>query len=329
MSLSRQILSLSFVLAVLSGCSDSGSDSPGEDANRRVVCVDGQLVDAGFQGIIGGTVVSEQSWISKKVLFILDGDFSCTATLVARDLVLTAAHCVDSGQSDKMLAAFSRQIDCDGERSTLRSKVVRVAQVRVHPDYDKDRKINDIALVRLESSAPWDYGTVELTTKSAIELNADRLLVAGYGRTAGEPVPDNDPTILRATTLPILRGQALTKVGRRLWNAVVHADPNTSFTIAEAEQYFTSRAAGEYVFLEHASGRGVCMGDSGGPAFAMKGGRAVQVGVASYVINGGNQGDCLLAAAYSSVVYHRRWLEKTFNEMKTYRSGTAPLFSAP
>ena len=73
---------------------------------------------------------------------------ACTGTAIARDLVLTAAHCLIPGASNTVLAR--------GEGRD--PKRIRVAQAQAHPDFSLDAgpstSAADLALLKLAEPLP-------------------------------------------------------------------------------------------------------------------------------------------------------------------------------
>lgn len=84
----------------------------------------------------------------------VSADPFCTATLITPDVLLTAAHCLDVARPR---ARYFRQMDpadlaisfTDRPRRTMPASAHEVAEVLIHPRYDRLRLVHDIALVRL------------------------------------------------------------------------------------------------------------------------------------------------------------------------------------
>lgn len=95
-------------------------------------------------------------WEAVGRLNIASGGY-CTGTLIANNLVLTAAHCVYDKKTNTLRApsSFTFQAGLRDGKSIEESKASKVA---VHQNYDPSAKIsadyvrNDIALIKLEKS---------------------------------------------------------------------------------------------------------------------------------------------------------------------------------
>ncbi len=98
--------------------------------------------------IIGGNTAESNDWpwmagLINKQHLISYGPF-CGATLIAKDWVLTAAHCViDNSSSNIDVLINQAQLDKqDGER-------IAASRIIIHPEYDDVSLENDLALIKL------------------------------------------------------------------------------------------------------------------------------------------------------------------------------------
>jgi V8-like Glu-specific endopeptidase len=111
----------------------------------------------------------------------------CTATLVASDLIVTAAHCVvtDSGGYETWLR-FRPNYQDGSSRDSADATVVAVGTTS--PDNDRE---NDWALLRLDEALGDSYGYVSVGAWSAADFSGRSITVVGYsnnfrdGDTAG------------------------------------------------------------------------------------------------------------------------------------------------
>ncbi|MCA9671956.1 MAG: trypsin-like serine protease [Myxococcales bacterium] len=114
--------------------------------------------------------------------FVASGkSFRCTATLIGKRTVLTAAHCVSSDVPAINAAYF----DVNGTWTGY-----NVTATATHPNYDADQKINDLALVRLLETPP-----VQATPVStAVPQDGWKVKLYGAGYTGDNA---NDPGVMR------------------------------------------------------------------------------------------------------------------------------------
>jgi protease YdgD len=111
------------------------------------------------------------------------GQGHCTAALIARDVALTAAHCVDGGSGQPARMVFRA-----GYRDGTHIATRRVTDVVIAPGYAEARArgdqtgyiSRDVALVRLES-AIFEPGADPYALAQVPRVGA-RLTLASYGR---------------------------------------------------------------------------------------------------------------------------------------------------
>ena len=203
----------------------------------------------GAAPIIGGTHTAVGDYPSTFAIEV--GGGLCTATLLTRDWVLTAAHCISPqvvGGSQATITSGLRvhtgTVDLFSDPGTI----VRASQTIPHPDF------------RLSALGAHDIGLIKLATPI----------------TDITPVPVN----LLAERAPV--GIGLTMVGFGA-TRVGGGGAGAQFVVQQ-----TSVSCGDsdgdanLLCFDQTSGRGKCQGDSGGPSFAMIEGKAWQVGVTSF-----------------------------------------------
>jgi len=219
-------------------------------------------------GIIGGTPAAAGAYPFMASLQGLTAGGApahfCGATLVDRQWVLTAAHCVHAPAPAvfRVVVGATRLSAGDGE-------VRRPAEIRIHPDYDGDATHGaDIALIRL--SAPVDDVTplepVQPSERSRWEAG-DPATVVGWGVTSETAKAPSDE--LRSVRVAI-QSDAAMAAPRAYGSAFLASD-----------MIGAGRTGG---------GADGCFGDSGGPLVIGRGSTLRQVGIVSFGAGCGRPG---------------------------------------
>jgi len=143
--------------------------------------------------MVGGAPASGEV-AAQTALIVSTRGASCTGTVLAPDLLLTAAHCVAPA------ADYAVAIVGDGP-----PKLIPVARIAVHPRFDGDqfrtrRPTPDLALVRLAEPLPARFRAARLAPADGLPEKGTSFLLAGYGVTA-EANPKSAGT-LRTVVLP-------------------------------------------------------------------------------------------------------------------------------
>lgn len=212
----------------------------------------------------------------RSVLMILgSGGTACTATAVARDLLLTAAHCVLPGSDYKLMA------NKPGQRPDLKD-IVRIER---DPQFElkrlfAHRATADVALLKLAAPLSPNVPAVRLAGEDATVAVGDTLTVVGYGVTArGAGRLDG-----------VARVAALTVTGQPGLLQIRLVDPN-------------GKGA--------RPGLGACTGDSGAPALRNVNGELELVGVVSWSTGPNLTGGCGGLTGITPLQRYRPWIVDT------------------
>jgi hypothetical protein len=207
--------------------------------------------------IVGGTEAAPGAWPSQVALVFSDtaDNFQaqfCGGTLIARNWVLTAGHCVyDDGftpaTSEIEVLVGTQDLTSGGTR-------IAVKEFRIHPAWLALDGRNDLALLRLDHPAPVGIPFQPITAQGVSPGGGTAVTTTGWGTTAfGTP---NYATKLRQVTV------------------------NVS-TAAACQAGYGSFYQQATMVCAAAPGKDSCQGDSGGPLVENRGGTWIQVGVVS------------------------------------------------
>jgi hypothetical protein len=224
--------------------------------------------------IVGGGGAPAET-ISRAVVTIIGsrGTF-CSGSLIAQDLVLTAAHCVLPGSEYKIILP--------GETPPRLLEVKRMAS---HPQFNvagilAHRASADVALLQLASPLPPSKSPAPLGAP-VIPVNVgSRFTIAGVGVTRRGDGKSGGT--IRAADLAVTGKPGTLQI--RL------ADPLTD-NIRE--------------------GLGACTGDSGAPVFEMQAGRAVITGVVSWSTGPNNSDGCGGLTGVTPLTLYQDWILRT------------------
>jgi hypothetical protein len=214
--------------------------------------------------------------VGRSVVMIL-GSYgtACTATAIARDLLLTAAHCVQPGADYKLVGSVP------GQQPVLKD----IARIERDPQFDLKRLFGhlataDVALIKLPEPLSSHIPPVRIGSASETVAVGDSLVVAGYGvtvrgdgRTGGT---------VRAATLAVTGQPGPLQV--RLF------DPRTK---------------------DESAGLGACAGDSGAPAFRDSDGSLTIVGVVSWSTGPKLSAGCGGLTGITPLIRYRSWIVDT------------------
>lgn len=223
---------------------------------RGLVLASALLATPAFAGpgpapIVGGTTASVGQFPTTVGIEL--GGGLCTGTLLTKDWVLTAAHCVDPAvlmQSQAQITASVRVHFDTVNLFTNPGMVVRASETIKHPSFS------------VNALGSHDIGLIRLAT----------------------PVTDRPPVAVNLVPGKAPVGIPVTMVG---FGVTSRTSPNSAGVERVVDQTSVSCASGglsdsNLLCFSQVNGKGKCEGDSGGPSFAMIDGRQFQIGVTSF-----------------------------------------------
>lgn len=202
---------------------------------------DVQAAGTDTMNIVGGEQAEQGEW-GWQVL-VRPGSYLCGGSLIAKDWVLTAAHCVYSS-SNNLFAAESIQVTVgETHRGVVEGteQIFAVDAIFAHENYNEWNKNNDIALLHLAEPVTMNDAIAivpMLTTEQLALADANKLAtVTGWGTTAEGGFASST---LMEVNVPVVSNDVC----------------NSSYGIISENMICAGYAEG---------GKDSCQGDSGGP----------------------------------------------------------------
>jgi secreted trypsin-like serine protease len=222
--------------------------------------------------MVGGGSAPSPAVAGAVVTIVGSHGSSCTGTLITRDVVLTAAHCITTGTTYKIVDYKSQP-----------PRLLDIRRVATHPQFNMQsllahRATADVALLQLVSPIamqPVALGgaLLPVTVGQRLTVVGMGVAVAGDGRSGG-----------------VARAASLSVTGRPGTLQIRLVDPATN---------------------NARTGRGACTGDSGAPAFLDANGGSVIAGVVSWSTGPNNASGCGGLTGVTPLALYRDWILKT------------------
>ena len=233
------------------------------------------------QAMVGGAPPAPAEFGHSVVMILGSSGTACTATAIGRDLLLTAAHCVQSGADYKVLGSEL------GQPPVLKA-IIRIER---HPQFDIKRLLNhlataDVALIKLAEPLPARISPAFIAGGSETVAVGDSLVVAGYGVT--------------------VRGDGRTGGTARAATLIVTGQPGSLQV-----RLFDPQSKGL------SAGLGACAGDSGAPVFRTSGAGPAVLGVVSWSTGPNLTAGCSGLTGVTPLARYRGWIVDTARKLGT------------
>jgi hypothetical protein len=196
--------------------------------------------------MVGGAATADKSLAQHIALIVGSRGTSCTGVVIARTLVLTAAHCALPGAAYKI-------VEFDSARQPVLRDIVTTIS---HPQFELGTLLNhrataDVALLKLAAPLSKDFVAVPLADRRKPVAVGDHFLVAGYG--------------------VAVRGDGRSGGTVRVADLVTTGEPGTlQIRLVDSDTNGTR------------PGLSACTGDSGAPVFDTSNGTLAVIGLVSW-----------------------------------------------
>jgi secreted trypsin-like serine protease len=222
--------------------------------------------------MVGGGGAPSPTVANAVVTIVGSHGTSCTGTLIARDIILTAAHCIAPGTTYKIVDYKSQPPRLLDVRRTASHPQFNMQNLQAH------RATADVALLQLAS--PLSAQSATLGGALLPVIAGMRLTVVGMGVAVARD--GRSGGVARAASLAV--------TGRPGTLQIRLVDPLAN----------NARA-----------GLGACTGDSGAPAFLDQSGGSVIIGVVSWSTGANNASGCGGLTGITPLALYRDWILKT------------------
>jgi secreted trypsin-like serine protease len=212
-----------------------------------------------------------------EVMYVGSRGTLCTGTLIARNLVLTAAHCIHAGETYKLV-----------EKGTDRQPVLKdFAAVAHHPQFNlktmlAHRATADVALMKL--AAPLNRAVASLLPPRPRVQPGESFVARGYGSSVHGD----------GNSAGRLREASLIATGR---------PGNLQLRLVDAATGGTR------------PGMGACTGDSGAPAYQPTATGLAVIGVVSWSTGPNGDSGCGGLTGVTPLELYRSWIEEQATRM--------------
>lgn len=235
--------------------------------------------------IYNGGIASRTQFPYQAGLY-LDFNGFCGGSLIHKNWVLTAAHCVDGFKTWSVFLGLSNMLEAKQE-----GRVVHVSNTATrHELYQSDRIINDIGVVYLRRGVELNnYIALSRLAPAGVNYAGRTATVSGFGLVEDSGTQVISP-VLKYTSLPVVSSAVC-------WDYYYDADQ-------------APKPVDVSQICLKAVGTSSCSGDSGGPLTVTEpDGSVIQIGLTSY----GSSAGCTIGApvGFTRVNYFYDWLTKT------------------
>jgi hypothetical protein len=229
--------------------------------------------------LVGGAATVDMAAYRSEIMILSGRGNLCTGIVLKQDLVLTAAHCIEPGQTYKFY-------ELDSGRNPAFHEI---ATTLIHPQFSKatfdaNRATADLALLKAVGPLPARYLPALLSPQRPRVAVGESFAVVGYGVTS--PRDNRSAAVLRRADL-IATGQP-GNLQLRLFDPATKGDT---------------------------LGLGACTGDSGAPVYEERNGRRSVYGVVSWSTGPKLDAGCGGLTGVTPIELYLKWITEAARKL--------------
>jgi len=251
--------------------------------------------------IIGGTEAVEDRFSYALSLQAYGTTHYCGGSLIAKDVVLTAAHCEGGGSW-----VYHKKHDLD--ETDADAVTLRVKSTVPHPYYNSYSTDNDFMLYFLEPHEGnlfvEDPVIVKLNSNPSVPTDDQMVTVMGWGDTTASAYSSTPSDVLMNVELKVVPNDI--------------CEQSTGYADGQYMSYY-GKISGNMLCAK-GTNQDSCQGDSGGPLIVKTGvsnGQDVQIGVVSW---GAGCGSDDFPGVYARVSQAYNWIQEEVCKGSSYAS---------
>ena len=242
--------------------------------------------------IVGGKPAQRNSFPFAQVSIQNMNGHYCGGSVVAPDMILSAAHCAPDAGDVVVVGVFNLTETATTSSASSLVETFRIDEALIHPQYTDATNEFDVMLIKLlVDNRITVANPVRINSNERVPFWLDELKTVGWGATSVTYITDDEyeetyPTILHEVDLTYVAATRCQQI----------------FTEFETQATPDMLCAGD-------QGQSVCFGDSGGPLFkvATDPSETILVGVTSWLL------DCTgdYPAIFHRTSYSFDWIRDT------------------
>uniref|UniRef100_A0A4Y0BRA1 Peptidase S1 domain-containing protein n=1 Tax=Anopheles funestus TaxID=62324 RepID=A0A4Y0BRA1_ANOFN len=264
--------------------------------------------------VVHGALAKEGYWPWFAALFQKNGgsfNFSCGGTILDKNTVLTAAHCVKT--SNRIIEVQNFIVKAGLIQLSVannNAKEYKAMKIIVHPQYRIGSIKHDAALIKLETDISYSNAIKPICL---CDQDEDQSAIIGSWGTVigfGRDETDNPSDTLRETSIPVV---------------------STITCIESNREVFGNHLTSDMFCAGNRNGSSACNGDSGGGLFFNRDGTWFIRGIVSFTKNreGSYLCDTQEYTVFTDVAKYIKWIKQNMRKTKVSAQPTEAVQSVP